>query len=166
MDSQFLKFWGNFLLQTAEGTRQKEEWVRWMNAGNPASGDLSEMLRNFYGLKQRSGQGPPTLEDWDKATARFQAAWADFLRLFDVVPRDRYETLHEEKEALAKTVREQGQTIQALRLELSESRIAEGKMADGFRQLMELQNDQFREVSESIRKLFSTSSAPDKPTRA
>ena len=99
MDSQFLKFWGNFLLQTAEGTRQMEDWVRWMNAGNPATGDLARMLRSFYGL---SAQDPLSPENWDKATARFQTAWSDFLRLFDVVPRDQFETERRHKEALQK----------------------------------------------------------------
>ncbi|MGD8367740.1 MAG: hypothetical protein PVG78_08860 [Desulfobacterales bacterium] len=155
MDSQFLKFWGNFLLQAAEGQKRLDDLTRWMTAGFSGSEELTDLFREAYGLKKSSPTANASMEEWGKAAARFQKAFADYLALFDAVPRSRFEALREEKGRLERKIDEQSRTIQQLRLELGESRAAEGRVLDGFQQLMKVQNEQFRQVSESMNRFFS-----------
>ncbi len=166
MDRQFLKFWGNFLLQAAEGQKRFDDLTRWMTAGFSGADDLAEMFREAYGLKKTPAPGSPPADAWDKSTARFQQALADYLALFGAVPRARYEALKQEKERLERRSDEQARTIQRLRLELGESRAAGGKVLDGFQQLMEVQNEQFRQVSDALGRFFSPGAARQKNTAA
>jgi predicted ribosome quality control (RQC) complex YloA/Tae2 family protein len=154
LDSKFLRFWGNFLLQAAEGQKRFEDLTRWMTAGLSGSDDLTEMFKEAYGLKRKPGSDATPSETWEKAAEQFRQAFADYLDLFDAVPRTRHEALRKERERLAKKVEEQANTISKLRAQLAESRMAEGRVLSGFQQLMDIQNEQFRQVSERMAQMF------------
>jgi uncharacterized coiled-coil protein SlyX len=154
MDKHFLKFWGNFLLQAAEGQKRSEDLARWMAAGFSGAEDLTRMFQKAYGLKPECDAASLHPEAWEKAAARFQKAFSEFLELFGAVARSRYEALRKEKEALEKKIEAQAKTIAELRAALAESRMAEGKILSGFQQLMDIQNEQFRQVSDRMGRLF------------
>jgi hypothetical protein len=156
MDPNFLKFWGNFLLQAAEGQKRLEELARWMTAGFSGADDLTEMFREAYGLTKSPLTGNDYTRAWEKSAEQFQKALSEYLDLFGAVPRARHEALKKEKAQLAAKVADQANTIQKLRLELGESRAAEGKVFDGFQQLMEVQNEQFRQVSDALGRYFTS----------
>ena len=129
-----------------------------MKGGFSGAGDLTEMFKEAYGLTQTPSSGSGHTEAWQKASAQFQKAFSEYLDLFGAVPRSRHEALKKEKAKLEAKITEQAKTIQQLRLELGESRAAEGKVFDGFQQLMEVQNEQFRQVSDAFGR-FLTSGA-------
>lgn len=155
MDRQFLKFWGNFLLQAAENQKRLEDLTRWMTGGFSGADDLNELFRSAYGLKPSSASGSIRTEAWEQAAAQFQKAFSEYLALFEAVPRSRYDALQREKEHLEKKAEEQANTLSKLRAQLAESRMAEGKVLSGFQQLMDIQNEQFRQVSEHVERVFS-----------
>jgi len=50
MDRQFLEFWGNFLLNAANGQKQLEDMTHWMKKGFSGFDELTDMFQRFYGL--------------------------------------------------------------------------------------------------------------------
>jgi hypothetical protein len=156
MDPKFLKFWGNFLLQAAEGQQRLEELARWMTAGFSGADDLTEMFREAYGLPKSPLAGNAYTKAWEKSAEQFQKALSEYLDLFGAVPRSRHEALKKEKAKLEAKVAEQANTIRRLRLEVGERLAAEGKIFDGFQQLMEVQNEQFRQVSDALGRFFTS----------
>lgn len=166
MDSRFLKFWGNFLLQAAEGQKRLDDLTRWMTAGFSGAEDLTEMFREAYGLQKSPLAGSANAEAWETAEARFRKALSDYLDLFGAVPRFRYEALQKEKDGLKRQVDDQARTIQQLRVQLAESRAAQGRVLDGFQQLMDVQNEQFREVSDALGRFFSSGTGKQEKSTA
>ena len=154
MDRHFLKFWGNFLLQAAEGQKRVEDLSRWMNSGFSLPGDLTEMFTEAYGLKPKPASGSKLPRDWEKASEQFQQAFSEYLDLFGAVPRSRHEALRKKKERLEKTVEEQARTIVELKTALAQSRMQSGDVLSGFQQLIDVQNEQFRQVSENLNRFL------------
>lgn len=163
MDDRFLQFWGAFLQQVGEGNRRFEDLARWMNTGFSGSSDVNELFRKIYGLDRNAAADPYGSKAWAQAARRFRNSFSEFLESFQLVPLARHEELRKEKEALEKQLEEQAKTIQELRLELGQSRMNEGKVVEGFRQLMEVQNEQYRRVSDSFQRLFKSSGGKGTP---
>jgi len=76
LDSKFLRFWGHFLLQAAEGQKRFEDLPRWMTAGLSGSDDLAEMFEEAYGLKRKPGSDATPLGKMGLAifSRRYRAA--------------------------------------------------------------------------------------------
>jgi len=153
MDKQLLEFWGNFLLSAAKGQRQVDEFSRWMSQGMKGFEDLNEMFRKFYGLEKTDAVDP---DMWTSAQSTFRDAYKTYLDSMGVVPKSDYADLKEQFEALQKKVAEQEKTIRNLRLDLSESRLSEGDTLRGFQELIQVQSDQFRELTDSFSRFFSS----------
>lgn len=81
MDSRFLKFWGQFLLQAAEGRKRFEDLNRWMSSGFSGPDDLTELFKDAYGLKQGCSSADEQSEAWKRSAAKFQEALSDYLSL-------------------------------------------------------------------------------------
>jgi hypothetical protein len=47
MDSQFLEFWGNYLLAAAKGQKQLEDLNQWIRQGFSGFEELTAMLKKF-----------------------------------------------------------------------------------------------------------------------
>jgi hypothetical protein len=152
VDTHFLEFWGNFLLSAARGQRQVEEFTRWMSQGMSGLGDLNRMFRQFYGLE--SGKAADE-KSWNAARASFEKAYRDYLDVLGVVPQAEYRALLKRFEALQQKTEEQEAAIRRLRLELGESRMAQGDAVRGFQELIQVQSEQFREVADSFSRFFA-----------
>lgn len=159
MDKQFLEFWGNFLLSAAKGQRQVDEFSRWMSQGMEGFQDLNDMFRKFYRLDDTEAADP---DMWTSAQSTFRDAYKAYLDSMGVVPKSEYTDLKQQFEALKEKVSEQEKTIRNLRLELGESKLSEGDTVRGFQELIQVQSDQFRELSDSFSRFFSSAAEDEK----
>jgi hypothetical protein len=152
LDKHFLEFWGNFLLSAAKGQRQLEEFSRWMSQGMSGFRDLSRLFQQFYDLGSERPEGD---QDWQTARASFEKAYRAYLDALGVVPKSDYLALQKELEVLRQHSEEQEAALRKLRLELSESRMAQGDVVRGFQELIQVQSEQFQELTESFNRLFT-----------
>jgi len=152
LDKHFLEFWGNFLLSAAKGQRQLDEFSRWMSQGMSGFRDLTAMFRQFYDLgSERPGEDT----DWKTARNSFEKAYRAYLDTLGVVPKSDYMTLKKQLEELQKKAEDQEATLRKLRLELSESRMARGDVVRGFQELIQVQSEQFQELTDSFSRFFA-----------
>lgn len=163
MDTAFLKFWGDALAQAADGTWRWADVARWMAGDFRGAPDLNALFGAAYGLEPGGAGDPWRTAAWRDAARRFQASWEAFLDAFQVVPRARCEALALEKKALEARLADRERTIESLRLELARQQMADGRVIEGFRQLMDVQQAQFRQVSENIERFFSAPSRQTPP---
>jgi hypothetical protein len=152
LDKQFLEFWGNLFLSAARGQRQLDEFSRWMSQGMSGFRGLNDMFRQFYGLG-REGSGDAV--DWNTARDSFDKAYRAYLDTLGVVPAADYLALKKQLEALQKKAQDQEAALRKLRLELSESKMAQGDVVRGFQELIEVQSEQFRELTDSFSRFFA-----------
>ena len=152
MDKQFLEFWGNFLLSAAKGQRQLDEFSRWMSQGMSGLRGLTDMFRQFYGL---GNEGPGDDVDWKTARNSFEKAYRAYLDTLGVVPKSDYMALKKQLEALQKKAQDQEAALRKLRFELSESRMAQGDVVRGFQELIQVQSEQFQELTDSVSRFFT-----------
>jgi len=152
VDKQFLEFWGNLLLSVAQGQRQLDEFSGWMSQGMSGFRDLTVMFRQFYGL---GGERTGGDEDWKSARTSFVKAYSAYLDVLGVVPRSELTALKKRYEELQKTAEDQEAALRKLRLELSESRMAQGDVVRGFQELIQVQSEQFKELADSFSRFFA-----------
>ena len=162
MDKQFLEFWGNLLLSAAKGQRQIDEFSRWMSQGMKGFQDFNDMFQKFYGLEDTEAADP---DMWTSAQSTFRDAYKAYLDSMGVVPQSDYTDLKQQFEALEKKVSGQEKTIRNLRLELSECKLSEGDTVRGFQELIQVQSDQFQELTDSFSRFFSSAAEDEKKKR-
>jgi DnaJ-domain-containing protein 1 len=153
MDRHFLEFWGNFLLQVANGQKQLEDLAKWSKQGFNF-GDFTTLFRHSYGLEQPKPDSPDYQEIWKKAEADFRNSFQDYLSLLGVVPRDEYRELARKYEALEEKLAEQEETIQHLRQLLSEKGLDYAVATLEFQKLMKKQSEQFQELMKDFGEAF------------
>ncbi len=105
MDRKFLEFWGNFLLNAAKGQEQAENLNRMVREGFKTFEQQLSLFEKFYGLDKKPDPSTPYAEMWAKAASDFAKSYQEFLGLMGTVPREDYEALSREHEALKKKVR-------------------------------------------------------------
>ena len=64
MDSQFLEFWGNYLLAAASGQKQLEDLNRWISQGFSGCDELTAMFNKFYGLEHPCNNDSDSTKAW------------------------------------------------------------------------------------------------------
>ena len=148
MSGSFLKFWGEFLLQAAEGQRQVEEINRWMQSGFPSSGELADLFRRCYGLSTGSSSGKG--DHWQEATADFREALEAYAPLWGWVPLDRYDELRTENEQLKAQLSEQARLIKRLEALMDDEDMGHRTMVARFQNLIEDQSKAFDKLMQKI----------------
>ena len=129
-----------------------------MSQGMSGFRDLTEMFRQFYGL---GSQRPDGEAEWETARHSFEKAYRAYLDMLGVVPKADYTALEKQVEALQEKVQHQEAALRRLRLELSESRMAEGNVVRGFQELIQVQSEQFQELTESVSRFFAAHRTED-----
>jgi hypothetical protein len=152
MDRHFLEFWGNLLLAAAKGQAQLQDLSQWVAQGMSGSPPLNDLFRKFYDLDRPSAASGPL---FDTARRAFEEAFRAYLKALGAVPQSDYAALKRQREALQKKTDEQEAFIRKLRLELSESRLAQGDVVRGFQQLVQVQSEQFQKLIESVGGFFA-----------
>lgn len=147
MDRHFLKFWGQLLLEAAEGQRRLEDLSRWIQSGFAASGGPADLFRQSYGLPP----GASTAGDlWQKALEDFQAALDTMAPLWGWVPRERYERLKRKAADLASRVAEQEQVIAQLEGLLTDRGSDQAVLAARFQNLIDDQQQAFEKLMRAM----------------
>ncbi len=162
MDSEFLKFWGNFLLNAAQGQKQLEQMSTWMKQGFDNFGDIAAMFGQFYGIPPGS---TPAAEDsrpkeWETAIKDFQASFANYSRQWGWVPEKEHNNLIKENERLRRRLDEQGEVIEQLRQLLEEKGLGHMEVFQRMQSLAREQNQQFHRFMQNFRDAMDD----DKPT--
>jgi hypothetical protein len=157
MDTPFLEFWGNLLLAAAKGKTQLQEFSAWMANGMSGSQTLNALFRKFYGLDGYNQQNDQVANTARKA---FEDAFRAYLHALGAVPLSDFTALEKQRETLQKKNEEQETLIRKLRMDLSESRLAQGDVVRGFQELVQVQSEQFQKLTESFANLFTDHQEP------
>jgi uncharacterized coiled-coil protein SlyX len=163
VDKNFLTFWGNFLLNVAEGQKQLEQMTTWMRHGFTGIDEINDMFRRVYGLEQspphaavESGDDP-----WMTAMEAFQDSFAAYAEQWGWVPRRRYAELQAEYERLEKKSAEQQETIRQLRDLLETKGMGHVELFQRFQSLVQDQSRQFQELMSNIKRAMETQEPPN-----
>lgn len=148
MDDAFLKFWGQFLQQAADGQRKVEDLVQWMRSGYSPSVDLAALFRQCYGLTPgtTSAEG----DRWQKATSDFRKALEAYAPLWGWVPLERYDQLQNENERLKAELEKQERLIKRLEAILAEEDMGHRTMIARFQELIEDQSQAFEDLMQTL----------------
>jgi hypothetical protein len=151
MDKLFLEFWGNLLLAAAKGQAQLQDLSAWMTNGRSGSQTLKALFHQFYGVDRYPQDADPSS---NSARRAFHAAFRSYLMALGAVPQTDYAELEKKRKELQQKTEEQEAVIRKLRLELSESRLAQGDVVRGFQELVQIQSEQFQKLTESVSGFF------------
>lgn len=155
MDRHFLKFWGQLLLEAAEGQRRLEDLSRWIQSGFSASGAPADLFRRSYGL-------PPGVSAngdlWQQAFKDFQAALDTAAPLWGWVPRERYTRLKRKADEQASRIAEQERVIAQLEGLLQDKGFGQAGLAARFQTLIDDQQQAFEKL---IQAMGDASTTPD-----
>lgn len=148
MDSQFLKFWGEFLLKAAEGHRQWDDMTRWMQSGFPPLGEMAALFRKCYGLPDSNTAESNKL--WRQTTADFRNILEAYAPLWGWIPLDRYNQLKSKTERLETTVVEQARLIEQLEALLDDRNLGHMSMVTRFQNVIDDQSRAFEKLMQSM----------------
>ena len=162
MDTNFYEFWGQSFLNVAKGQRQMNEFNQWLRQGLSGSDSLSTLFRQVYGLDKVEKDGDEYLKLYEKAMHSFQQSFREYLRLFDVVPREEHESLIKECAALKQKVSEQEQTIGQLRKILGEKGMESAEAVQDLQNVLKKQTDQFQEMMKTMGQMFQQKQSKSK----
>jgi hypothetical protein len=161
MDRKFLEFWGNSLLNAAKGQEQAESLNRMVREGlKPFEQQLS-LFEKFYGLDKKPDPSTPYAEMWAKAASEFAKSYQEFLGLMGTVPREDYEALSKEHEALKIKFAALEEKISRGKARSGGKEIDPSEVVEGFEGLMQRQAEQFKALMASYGKLYEEKK-PDK----
>jgi len=150
MDSQFLEFWGNYLLAAARGQKQLEDLNQWISQGFSGFEELTAMFKKYYGLERPRNQDADSTKMWQDAAAEFRNSFKAYLNLMGVVPQDKYRALEQKYAALKKKVADLKDTIEVLRKLLAEKGTYQGETAKVYQDLMKKQAEAFETLMKNI----------------
>ena len=150
MDSQFLEFWGNYLLAAARGQKQLEDLKQWMHQGFSGFDELTTMFQKYYSLEPRSEKTTNSTPAWQNAAADFQKSFDAYISLIGGIPKDKYQRLEQQYAVLQKKVADQEETIKVLRGLLSEKGSYQENTAKVFQDLVNKQSDAFKTLMKNM----------------
>ena len=156
MDRKFLEFWGNFLLGAAKGQEQVETQGRLASEGARTFEQQLALFQKFYGLDKKPDPSSPYAEMWTKAAADFMKSYQEFMGLMGMVPRDDFEALSRENEALKKKVEDLEESLRRGEKRPGGKDMDPAEVVKGFEGLMKKQAEQFRALMSAYGKLYET----------
>jgi len=145
MDSQFLEFLGNYLIQTARWQKLVEQPSPGVT---PDVMDLEELGKMF---KQACGIGAPAepafaeySRIWQQTIECFESVFTPNARMWGWIPQADYQVLQEKCESLEKTIQKQDQIISQLRSLLEEKGLGQIELMQRYQSLIQNQSDEFQ----------------------
>lgn len=163
MDRKFLEFWGNFLLSAAKGQEQVENLNRLASEGVKTFEQQLALFQKFYGLDKKPDPSTPYAEMWTKAAADFMKSYQEFMGLMGTVPREDYEALSRENEALKRKVEDLEEALRRGRKRAGGKDTDPAEVVKGFEGLMKKQAEQFQALMASYGKLYEGEKPGRKP---
>ena len=150
MDSQFLEFWGNYMLAAAKGQKQLEDLNQWIRQGFSGFEDLTAMWKKVYGIEDASNNDTDSTKAWQSASDEFQNAFDSYLNLMGLIPKDKYRELERKYIELQDKVAGLEETIKVLRNLLAEKGTYQGETAKVFQDLINRQAEAFETLMQNI----------------
>jgi len=159
MDRKFLEFWGNALLNAAKGQEQVENLNRLARDGFKTFEQQLSLFQKLYDLDKKPdpkkpGPSIPYAEMWAKAASDFTKSYQEFLGFMGVVPREEYEALSREHEALKNKFAAVEEKLRHSRTKSGGKEIDPSEVVKGFEGLMKEQAKQFQALMASYGKLY------------
>ena len=164
MDRRFLEFWGNFLLSAARGQEQAESLNRLIREGFKTFEQQLSLFEKFYGLDKKPDPSTPYAEMWAKASSDFAKSYKEFLGLMGTVPREDYEELSRQNEALKKKLAALEDTLRRKKKKTGSMETDTTEIVKGFEGLMQKQTEQFQALVASYGKLYEENKPGKKST--
>jgi hypothetical protein len=150
IDSNFLEFWGNYLIAVARGQKQLEDLPRWIRQGFQGLEDLTVTFKKCYGLEQLQPNSPAFTEAWKKATADFRKSFKESFGLFGWIPQEEHQKLAEENQRLQQNIAQQQTIIRRMRTLLDEKGLDQNKTLEVFQDLIKKQSDEFQKLMKNL----------------
>ena len=154
MDRKFLEFWGNFLLSAAKGQEQVEFLGRLAGEGAKTFEQQLALFQKFYEFDKKPDPATPYAEMWAKAASDFVKSYREFMGFMGMVPREDYEALARENEALKKKVEDLETSLKRGRKKPGGRDVDPSEVVKGFEGLMRKQAEQFQALMASYGKLY------------
>ena len=164
MDRNFLEFWGNFLLNAAKGQEQAENLNRMVRDGFKTFEQQLSLFEKFYGLDKKPDPSTPYAEMWAKAASDFAKSYQEFMGVMGMVPREDYEELSRQNEALKKKLTALEETLRREKRKTGSGEADPTEVVKGFEGLMKKQTEQFQALVASYGKLYEEKKPGKKPT--
>lgn len=147
MNSQFLEFLGNYLIQAA----------KWQSLSSPpfTGSSLSvmepaEFARLFKTFCTIAGSQEKEISDylrlWQQSLENFHSLFTPYAKIWGWVPESDFQKLQEKCQSLEKVNRKQEQTISQLRSLLDEKGLGQVEMLQRFQNLIQEQSDEFQNL--------------------
>lgn len=150
MDRRFLEFWGNLMLNAAQGQKLLDDITAWMNQGFIGFETMTSFFEKTYGLDQMAKESPDYFKTWKKAQEDFKKSFTDYLAFFGVVPIEEHRALVKKYEELREKAASQEETIKHLRMLLSQVKTDE--VVNSFGKLIGEQVERFQRLMASFEK--------------
>jgi hypothetical protein len=164
MDRKFLEFWGNALLNAAKGQEQVENLNRLARDGFKTFEQQMSLFQKLYNLDKKPDPSIPYAEMWAKAASDFTKSYQEFLGFMGVVPREDYEALSKEHEALKNKFAAAEEKLRHSRAKSGGKEIDPSEVVKGFEGLMKEQAKQFQALMASYGKLYEEKKPGKKST--
>jgi hypothetical protein len=164
MDRKFLEFWGNILLNAAKGQEQAESLNRMVREGFKTFEQQLSLFEKFYGLDKKPDPSTPYAEMWTKAASDFAKSYQEFLSLMGTVPREEYEELSRQNEALKKKITALEEALRREKKKTGSGETDPTEVVKGFEGLMQKQTEQFQALVASYGKLYEEKKPGKKAT--
>lgn len=157
MDKQFLEFWGNLLLQAAQGQARIENMTAWLNQGSGTEG-FAALFKRIYNLNPAASPSGDDQATWQEAMDRFKQAQEGYLSLLNAVPLERYRELESHNAVLQKENSRQQQEIERLRRSLQRDGSDTDETVQEWQALLAKQQREFHDLTDQFRALWSKKS--------
>jgi hypothetical protein len=153
MDKNFFEIWGQLFLNAAKTQKQMEDFNLWMTQGKKSFEQMTSLFMKQYSPDIPEGDREGTA-DYTKVYKQsmevFQESFREYLAMFEMVPKADYLVLEKKVAVLEAKCREQDETIVQLRKLMGTSGADHSKVAEGFRELLEQQANDFQELMKNL----------------
>jgi hypothetical protein len=155
MHSQFMEFFGNYLIQAARWQKLVEQYSP---DGKPGVMDMAELGRLFQKACGIDEPAAPAFAEssriWQQMIENFQSAFCPHARMWGWIPLSDYQTIENKCNALEKKIQDQEQIISHLRTLLDEKGLGQIELLHRFQSLIQNQGDEFQTVMKNIGEAF------------
>jgi len=166
MDEKFMEFWGNLLINAAQGKKQSDEMFRWLRTGFTHKGDTSSspvfpdftsmaaMFKQFYGMDQLSERSEEYKDLSKQALNDFQESFDDYMASAGLVSKKDHLDLVEKYEKLKTKCADQEETVKHLKMMLSAKKDDQIDASEQFQDMVRAQGDFFQNMMKDFGQYF------------
>ncbi len=114
MDSKFLEFYGNFLLNAAQGQKQFEELSDWLHEGYNGFMEIEDALKKYNKMTGFQNDINQDKEELKQEMDSFFSSFSTHVKQMGWIPEKEHNDLKKKYETLKKKIVEQQKTIDQL----------------------------------------------------